>query len=935
MKKILKNIFTCFIFLFLFMVCSCSQGENVKPIHEEKEIIDISKLPTKGVFTEGGYTVDEPVLKFGTGGLRSAGCHSIGKIDLRKYNKVIVYYGNIENVSEIGTLVLKTSTEYYVGTTECTPAKQWTDRNTSVTFDISNIREAGEMFLELKDAENGIVVNKIELVVNENPIGIYPEYEYDSVFICGSGADLNTYYEKSYDDYNATCKFYKDKGFTIYNQNEKNGNHFTTFVRGSKMAHVYWIACEEELNVIYSDTNGANLPPQKPAVTTGSYKTTVTQIKGDGNDVTGYIYQLADGSFIIYDGGNAACADEIKNTLTTLSGGKEIIVRAWVLTVAESNNYRAFSAFASKYASSIKLETIITAPISEKISSPVSKTYLTSTLKTDAAKFSGVKVCYAHTGMDFTFCNVKMEILFTAEEQYICDVPRIEKGSTEAAEFRNTSLVSRIVTDNCNVMMLSNIGLNSARRMVIYYRDYLKSDICQMAENGLGDLSMYIYNVIGAPTLFCPATTNTFNTNTTNKTVRDTLAKSVATKKIILLDSAENSIVLDDVVKRDTTAADNFTGILNPATLTVGYEYTCFNADKMYYYFDITAAQAKGVMSYYATNGYEAYSTFIGNGNYAATYTKGAEMIHMYWYEIENRMTIVKSSNGANTLPDKALANITGNFDTSITQLKSKQINGMGYVIQLEDGSFIIYDGGYRDTTDTEILDELWGTLNDLTPDGNRIIIRAWIITHPHGDHYGTFVNFCNTYAKNVTLETMIVNQITEEVRRMQANDGYLQKYLAADVAKFEETVICNVYPGMVFDFGSLRMEILGTYHDAYILSTPKGTGNNTCVVSRLVTENDQMLLLADAGVDQMEPMAAYFGDYLKSTNCQVSHHGVEDCPLIVYRHIQASRLWYPCDTYLYNLTDRDADVRKALKESKYTKEILLHDLTRKTRTLG
>ena len=78
------------------------------------------------------------------------------------------------------------------------------------------------MFLELKDAENGIVVNKIELVVNENPIGIYPEYEYDSVFICGSGADLNTYYEKSYDDYNATCKFYKDKGFTIYNQTRNN-----------------------------------------------------------------------------------------------------------------------------------------------------------------------------------------------------------------------------------------------------------------------------------------------------------------------------------------------------------------------------------------------------------------------------------------------------------------------------------------------------------------------------------------------------------------------------------------------------------------------------------------------------------------------------------------------------------------------------------------
>jgi len=928
MKNNLKLLILVMTLIGLFALCSCSHKETI-------ETIDLMLLPEHGEFVEGGYDPAEPVLKFGTGGLNSANLHSIGIMDLRKYDKIIVYYGNIGGAEEIGTLCLKTSFNEYLGKVDCIPAKNWTDRETSITFDVSNVNEAGEMFFEFTNAKNGIAVNKIELVLNDNPRGIYPEFKIDSIYISEDGSDLNSYYEKTYDEYKATCQFYTDSGFTVYNQNEKNGNHFTTLVKGSKMAHVYWIACEEELNVVFSQTNGANLPPQMPAVTAGEYKTTVTQIKGSGADVTGYIYQLADGSFIIYDGGNAECADEIKNTLTTLSGGEKPTVRAWVLTVAEENNYGAFSEFASKYASEITLETIITAPINENFSAPVSKTYLTSTLGADADKFDGAKICYAHTGMDFTFCNVKMEILFTAEEQYICDAPRVGDGTTEALEFRNTSLVSRIVTDDCNVMMLSNVGLHSARRMAIYYGDYLRSDICQMAENGLGDLSMYIYNVIGAPTLFCPATTDTFENNETNKLVRDTLAKSVVTEKIILLDAEDTSIVLNDVVRKDTTAQDNFTGTLDPATLTAGYKYSCFDGAMMKYYFDITAAQVKGVEAFYEAEGYETYSTFEANGNLAATYTKGSKMVHVYWYEIEKRLTIVTAGKGADTLPDKALANITGDFELSVTQLKSSQINGMGYVIQLADGSFILYDGGFRDTTDTDILGELWDTLNDLTPDGSEIIIRAWVLTHAHGDHYGTFIDFCNTYAKDVTLETVLVTQLTEAVRSPMKMDSYLQYALPDDVAKFEGAVICNVYPGMVFEFGGIKMEILGTYHDAYLLTTSKGTSNNTCIVSRIVTENDQMMFLADAGIDQMEPIAAYFGDYLKSTHCQISHHGVEDCPLIVYRHIKASTLWYPCNTDLYNKTDRDADVRKALKESKYTEEILLQDNSRKSRPLN
>ena len=118
----------------------------------------------------------------------------------------------------------------------------------------------------------------------------------------------------------------------------------------------------------------------------------------------------------------------------------------------------------------------------------------------------------------------------------------------------------------------------------------------------------------------------------------------------------------------------------------------------------------------------------------------------------------------------------------------------------------------------------------------------------------------------------------------------------------------------------------MDTYHDSYILSTVKGTSNNTSIISRIYANNGKMLFLADAGMDQAEHLAIVYKDHLLSNACQVSHHGVEDFPLIVYRQINPSVLWYPCNTELYNLKNRDADVRAALKNSRYVEEILLHD---------
>ena len=79
--------------------------------------------------------------------------------------------------------------------------------------------------------------------------------------------------------------------------------------------------------------------------------------------------------------------------------------------------------------------------------------------------------------------------------------------------------------------------------------------------------------------------------------------------------------------------------------------------------------------------------------------------------------------------------------------------------------------------------------------------------------------------------------------------------------------------------------------------------------------------------------MTETYGDYLQSDICQVSHHGVEDVPLEFYELVQASILYYPCNKWLYDQTERHYDVRMALEQRSYTKEILIAGVGQFTRT--
>lgn len=371
-------------------------------------------------------------------------------------------------------------------------------------------------------------------------------------------------------------------------------------------------------------------------------------------------------------------------------------------------------------------------------------------------------------------------------------------------------------------------------------------------------------------------------------------------------------------------------------TLREDARYEICSGECLRSFYEKTLEDFYGVCKYRYNAGYRLYNYHVMNGNHFATYYKGNELLHVYWIECESELNVVSSDTGGASLPFPRM--VSGNrFVPSVTQLKSDKNNGMGYVVQLYDGSFIIYDGGYRCHAES-----LWSLLVERNGSDEGIVIRAWVMTHAHKDHYPCFSCFSENYANRVTLETFMMSPINAE----EASDTYLNEEVFDDVKNFENTKILYVHTGMLFNYGEIGLEILFTADELFIAesSTVNGINNSqidfneTSIVSRVFTSRSRCLFLGDAYSKEAYRMIAYYGKYLRSDMCQMSHHGLEEFPLIAYRYIKAATLFYPCSRTTYTREGKESmrfeNVRKALRESKHTKEIILHDQANEIRYL-
>ena len=165
-----------------------------------------------------------------------------------------------------------------------------------------------------------------------------------------------------------------------------------------------------------------------------------------------------------------------------------------------------------------------------------------------------------------------------------------------------------------------------------------------------------------------------------------------------------------------------------------------------------------------------------------------------------------------------------------LTQLRATYFGadcGMGYVLRLSDGKFVIIDGNMGEEDEPERLYDLLVAQSE----GRAPAIAAWFITHPHADHFGCFVKFCQSYSNRVTVERVLYHFPRPGVFGAGASDTTS----FFEVLSHLNAEIITPHTGDTFDFADAHFEVIFTCEDLY--PGPIVNINDSSLVLRMTSQ--------------------------------------------------------------------------------------------------
>lgn len=264
-------------------------------------------------------------------------------------------------------------------------------------------------------------------------------------------------------------------------------------------------------------------------------------------------------------------------------------------------------------------------------------------------------------------------------------------------------------------------------------------------------------------------------------------------------------------------------------------------------------------------------------------------------------------------LKPQSYAKITETKVTSIALGKGSV--GMCYIVMLEDGSFILFDGGTigeAEAPSTQIYNALLALYKEAHKGAepsaqDPIRIAAWVITHSHGDHYVVARQLMQMYGKSATFKvdylignypshSAVYTCYNADIGIMSENNSIanMQAWSAGHM-KF-----LKVHAGQKYYFANMEIEVMMTYDD--LNPNPVINQNDTSTVLRFTvgsngkfTDSDYtMLWLGDANQRQSRFLTTMYGDYLKSDLVQLAHHGNVGCETPLYSTVNAEIVLFP-----------------------------------------
>ena len=241
---------------------------------------------------------------------------------------------------------------------------------------------------------------------------------------------------------------------------------------------------------------------------------------------------------------------------------------------------------------------------------------------------------------------------------------------------------------------------------------------------------------------------------------------------------------------------------------------------------------------------------------------------------------------------------------------------GMCYIITLEDGSFVIFDGGhvrvvngYPKTYDYVRLYTLLQEMNK-RPDG-VIVISAWFMTHEHSDHFNVFYWFCKEYGHKVTIRAYGSCSCSDAVAFNAKNPEYhtTSGRLAEASAFAGGFKLVTLQTGDKFTLGGVDFEILYTVDDLF--PDRLHYFNDSSFVCKMTYGGQGTLWLGDICSAPSEMLTKrYTKEYLKCDFVNMAHHGLNGARWELYDAVDAKvLLWSLWEKLAVKQLADDADL--------------------------
>lgn len=257
---------------------------------------------------------------------------------------------------------------------------------------------------------------------------------------------------------------------------------------------------------------------------------------------------------------------------------------------------------------------------------------------------------------------------------------------------------------------------------------------------------------------------------------------------------------------------------------------------------------------------------------------------------------------GGNGSTEEAVLPETGQPLWTLTQYgDTTGLQASFYTLVSTAGEVIVIDGGHEENAPfvKEVLAET----------GNHV--DAWILTHPHPDHIGAFLQVMEE--GEVTVDAIYDNGMDYEVFQTLAHEWDEPQLFAGylELTKGWQEVR-SVKKGDELSFDGLNIHFFWSYEPG-MEKTIGDIHNNASLVFRVVTEDRSMLFVGDCYRDVVaNALLEENGEQLNSDYVQMGHHGNNTLPMSFYEKVQPTGVFFDAPEWL--LTGDAYDASKNLE---------------------